>query len=265
MNDYSNFFNESVEKQKKIIEQLHHAELKSVVEIAELLSTYPNRIRRWAVKVEFELRDKSAAQKIALETGKLTHPTKGKRRTEDEKSKIRKTINKYWSEISDEDMEHRKQLAKDNWANMTDEDKTTLQKQAAKGRIEAAKFGSKLEKIVLDILVERGYKAVFHKEHSLLNTRLHLDIVVPELMTAIEIDGPTHFLPIWGEEHLRKTQETDNNKDGLLLNAGYNIVRIRQTKNLCNRTVTKISKALIELLDKIKGTKTTSRFIIGEE
>jgi very-short-patch-repair endonuclease len=264
MNNYKNFFEKDLAEQIKIIDTLHNIDLRSVVEIAELLETYPNRIRRWAIKAEFNLRGKSDAQRVALETGKLAHPTKGKKRTDDEKNKIRKKMASYWSEMSEEDMEHRKELARENWANMSDEDKRLMQKQAAKGRIEAAKFGSKLEKIVLEILQSKGYGAIFHKEHSLLNTRLHLDIVVPELMTAIEIDGPTHFMPIWGEEHLRKTQETDNNKDGLLLNAGYNIVRIRQTKNLCKRMIDKISKALVELLDKIKVEKTNSRFIIGD-
>lgn len=265
MSDYNNFFNEELDKQKEIMTQLHTTDQLSVLEIAKLIETYPNKIFRWGVKAEFTFRNKGEAQKNAFTTGKKIHPTQGKTRTDEEKKKISRRLVQYWTDIPEDELERRKKISQENWANMDEEQKKLMQKEAAKGRIEASKSGSKLEKIVLDIIVEQGLTAIFHREHALLNDKMHLDIVVPELKTAIEIDGPTHFLPIWGEEELKKTQKADNNKDGLLLNSGYNIVRIRQTRNLSKRLIEKISKALFEILEQIRNKETNNRYIIGED
>ena len=55
----------------------------STYEIAESLGTYPNKIRRILVKNGINLRDRSSAQSLALDTGRHKHPTKGKLRTEE--------------------------------------------------------------------------------------------------------------------------------------------------------------------------------------
>ena len=60
----------------------------STHEIAKKLQTYPNKIRRTLIKNGIETRNASEAQKVSLEKGTSTHPTKGKIRTEAEKLKI---------------------------------------------------------------------------------------------------------------------------------------------------------------------------------
>ena len=50
----------------------------STYEIAKVLDTYPNKIRRTLIKNGYELKDKSQAQKVALAEGRSSHPTKGK-------------------------------------------------------------------------------------------------------------------------------------------------------------------------------------------
>ena len=50
---------------------------------------------------------------------------------------------------------------------------------------------------------------------------------LPVLRVAIEVDGPTHFLPIWGEEKLQKRQEIDRKKTGLILQDGITLVRMK--------------------------------------
>ena len=72
---------------KQIIEMYNDNNL-STYEIAKQLDTYPNKIRRTLKKHGFELKDRSAAQKAALESGRSKHPTEGKERTIEEKVKI---------------------------------------------------------------------------------------------------------------------------------------------------------------------------------
>ena len=66
---------------KQVIE-LYNEKNKSTYEIAKQLETYPNKIRRTLIKHGYELKDKSAAQKAALNSGRSLHPTAGKKRTE---------------------------------------------------------------------------------------------------------------------------------------------------------------------------------------
>lgn len=267
MNNLSNFFSKPLGEQKDIIQSLHWEQLKSVSEIAEILGTYNNKIRRWAAKNNFNLRDKSDAQKIALQTGRINHPTLGKQRTEDEKLKIGNTVANKWEQISDEERERRSKVAKENWDNRSQDDLDEMYEKATKARLATAKDGSKLEKYVVNALLKNGYKIEFHKEHALVNERVHLDIFIPSLKIAIEIDGPSHFLPIWGQEHLEKTQKTDSIKDGLLLGAGFCIIRIQQRKNISKSYVAKLVSDLLEKLNMIEikfPEPGHRRIIIGE-
>ena len=267
MNNLHDFFSKPLDEQKDIIQSLHWEQLKSISEIAELLGTYNNKIRRWAAKNDFNLRDKSDAQKVALQTNKTKHPTKGKKRTEAEKAKIGSTMAANWENLSDEERERRAQISKENWENRPEYEKAEMYEKATKARLATAKEGSKLEKYVVAALLKAGYKVEFHKEHALINENVHLDILLPELKTAIEIDGPTHFLPIWGEEHLKKTQATDNTKDGLLLGSGFCIIRLQQRKNLSKTYVSKLISDLFEILNKIQNKfpkPGERRIIIGE-
>jgi very-short-patch-repair endonuclease len=252
MKTYNSFFELSLAEQKDILQNLHWDQLKSVSEVASILGTYNNKIRRWAKKVEFPLRDKSEAQKNALATNKIQHPTKGKKRTLAEKAKIGNTVASNWENISEEERERRAKLAQENWKNRSKADIDDMQEKATKARLQAAKDGSKLEKYVLSALLENGFKAEFHKEHFLLNEKVHLDIWLPDLRTAIEIDGPTHIEPIWGDEHLKKTQKTDNMKDGLLLNCGFCIIRLQQRKNISKTYVANLVSELLVSLNKIQ-------------
>lgn len=61
---------------------------RSIHDIAKEHKTYPNKIRRELKTYGFELRDKSAAQKAALKSGRHKHPTRGKRRPMEVRLKI---------------------------------------------------------------------------------------------------------------------------------------------------------------------------------
>jgi len=98
--------------------KLYNEDNKSTYEIAKQLDTYPNKIRRTLIKHGYELKDKSAAQKAALESGRSSHPTAGKKRTTEQKIAISKGLVNYWDEMSDKEKARRVKQAKNNWKNL---------------------------------------------------------------------------------------------------------------------------------------------------
>ncbi len=78
--------NLSDKEKQQIIKKLYEKENKSFADIANEYETYANKIRRDAIKYDIKIKNKSEAQKSALATGKTKHPTKGKKRTKEEKN-----------------------------------------------------------------------------------------------------------------------------------------------------------------------------------
>jgi hypothetical protein len=268
MKNWESFLASKVEDQIQVLNDLHNTENLTTAQIGEKFGTYANKVRRHAAKIGFVFRNRSEAQSMALATGRIEHPTAGRQRTEEEKIKIGQSVSDKWGDISDEERERRSEVAKENWNNRSQDQIDEMHRKATKKRLEVAKDGSKLEHFVVSELINRGFQVEFHKEQSLLNEKVHLDIWLPKLNTAVEIDGPTHFEPIWGEEHLKKTQKTDNIKDGLLLNAGCCIVRLRQKKNLSKTYGLRLVSDLVEILNKI-GNKFPElgerRIVLGDK
>ena len=86
---------------------------------------------------------------------------------------------------------------------------------------------------------------------------------IHDLKTIIEIDGPSHFLPIWGEDKLQKQINADLRKSGALLSKGYAVVRV---KSLGQESLSKREQLVadvIEILNKIsnKFPPKSKRFI----
>lgn len=246
--------------------KLHYHQNMSVCEIAETYDTYPNKVRRAAKKLGATIRNKQEAQKIALQTGRQSHPTKGKVRSDEVKIKISESIAKSWENLPEEEKERRAEMAQQQYANMTVEQRKNLRTKAHEGIIKASKFGSKLEKEILGWLTEKGFQVVFHKNHMVGNEKMHIDIMLPKMMTIIEIDGPSHSRPIWGTEQLKKSQNADNRKDGILLNRGFFIIRVSQEKDLTKKNTRDILIELEKVLSNINGNPAKQkqrRFTIG--
>jgi very-short-patch-repair endonuclease len=239
-------------KKEETIKNLYQEQNMSFAEIANKLQTYANKIRRDAIKFKIPIRDKSEAQKLALKTGKIKHPTKGKKRTQETKEKIGNSVMDSWSNLSEKEKKMRKEKAKEQWEAMTEDHKENMLKLANQAVRETSKTGSKLEKFIFNGLIKNGYKADFHKEQNLLNTKLQIDIFLPELNTAIEIDGPSHFLPVWGESSLARNIKYDNKKTGLLLGKGCFIIRVKQTHDFSISRAKRILSTIIVCLDNIK-------------
>jgi very-short-patch-repair endonuclease len=227
---------------------------KSTYEIALENNTYPNRIRRLLKKYRIRLKNKSEAQSSALKSGRHKHPTRGKKRSEDVKIKISESMARSWQMMSEQEKERRVSLAKQQWSNMTISEQESFRQLAADAVRQAAIHGSKLEQFLLRELKKNGYHVVFHPENILVREQLQIDLFLPELKVAIEVDGPAHFFPIWGEENLAKHLLSDNAKTGLVIQAGYVMIRIKHiAKSLSKIHERKLLAKVLYQLDSIKS------------
>jgi len=236
---------------------------KSTYEIAQELNTYPNKIRRILKKHDISLKSKSEAQKIALESGRSEHPTKGKKRTEEERLSISESLSDHWDNMTEEQREYRASQAKERWDSMSASQRDKMSRLGTEAIRKAGKEGSKLEKFVLEKLNEHGYRVDFHNKTLIPNEKLEIDLYIPSLKTIIEIDGPSHFLPIWGEDKLQKQIKADLQKSGRILSRGYAIIRV---KAICNPTLKKKENLISNIVSKLRGIENkfpvkTERFI----
>lgn len=255
MTKYSHTYNYDKlddDSKKKILIELYENQKKSFSDIATMYNTYSNKIRRDAVKYKISIRNKSEAQKNALSRGSIKHPTKGRKRTDQEKLKIGGGVIDYWENLSEREIEERREKARINWQKMSDDDKENITKLANQAVRQSSKVGSKLEHFVLKELIANGYKVNFHQEQVLSNTKLQLDMFIPTLNTAIEIDGPSHFSPVWGEDALARNKKYDEKKEGLILGKGLVLIRIKQTKDFSPSRAHMIVYKLLDILKSIK-------------
>lgn len=209
----------------KVIE-LYNDFNKSTYEIAKELDTYPNKIRRTLKKHGYSLKSKSEAQKNALSSGRCKHPTAGKKRTLNEKIKISESMETHWNEMTEEERVARAVKAKENWKNMSSEQKEKMRSKGIEAIRVAAREGSKMEKFIAGRVRDAGFTVKMH-EIIIPAENLEIDLYIPKIKTIIEVDGPSHFLPIWGEEKLQKQVNADLRKSGSLLSRGYVIIRIK--------------------------------------
>ena len=245
--------NAFINKYKEFIIDQYTNQKKSTYEIATELKTYPNKIRRALNSLGVDLRDKSSAQTVAIESGRHEHPTKGKERTEAEKVAISNGMATYWDEMEDNERERRSKISKKQWQEMSEEEKARLRKLAAEAVRKASKEGSKIEKFIYEGLTKVGYDVIFHKRGLIANDKMEVDLFIPSLKTAVEIDGPAHFLPIWGEANLQKHIRADAQKAGLLINRGFVVLRVKNIiRNLSQKNMRETLAGVVEQLVKIE-------------
>ena len=232
---------------------LYNKKNESTYTIARRYQTYPNKIRRVILQQGESLKDKSQAQKDALTTGRSKHPTEGTFRPETTKIKISEKVFKRWKNLSEEEYQKRVDYAKEQWYNMDIVKRETMRRNALKAMKQSAKEGSKLEQFLRNELTKAGYTILFHKKGLIVNPDLEIDLFLPSLKTAIEIDGFSHYQAIWGEEKLQQRIKSDLDKDGLLLGAGYVIIRIKYlVKNLSAKYKRDVLKSILEHLKNIE-------------
>jgi very-short-patch-repair endonuclease len=223
---------------------------KSFVELAELAKTYPNKLRRDALALHIKIRDKSAAQSAALKTGRAEHLTAGKKLAEATKTKISEKRAAKWA-ASPDARRKRSEEAKIQWDKMSPEERRVFRKKASMAILKASKEGSKFEKYLFEKLTAAGYTVHFHKEQILVNDRLHIDLFLPKINVAVEVDGPSHFSPIWGRKTLQRNKKSDAEKNGLLLGRGYVVIRVQQGSVLTEKFKREKLQALLNKLGEI--------------
>lgn len=235
----------------KFLKDQYEKQQKSFSIIANDCGTYANRLRRDAIKFNIKIRDKSEAQKNALKSGRIQHPTKGKSRSEQTKNKIGIGVLQSWEKLSDKELKKRKDKARDNWNNLSENEQEQILRLANEAVRESSKSGSKLEKYMLNKLLTDGYAVEFHKEQSLVNTKLQIDLFIPKMRVAIEVDGPSHFEPVWGDDALKRNKTYDNKKSGLILGKGLVLIRVKQSKDFSKSRADLIYQELKTHLDAI--------------
>lgn len=234
----------------------------SMIVLAEKYGTYTNKIRRLLIKEGAPIRDKGEAQKLALQSGRHNHPTKGKKRPESFKVTISEKLKDHWDSIDDDERERRSDMAKEQWKNMDDDQREKMKENSIKAIRTASKEGSKLEKHVFDGIVKAGFSVVQHKTNLIANNKLEVDMYLPVLKTVIEIDGPAHFFPIWGQKALDRHVRSDNEKIGLLTQEGYNLIRVKNlVKTLSEHHKRNIVIDIVKELEKISQNNITHQLI----
>ena len=224
----------------------------STIAIAKELGTYSSKITRTLKEIGEPLRDRSTAQTAYLTTTD-NHPTKGKKRPLEVRKKISSGVHETWTNKPEEEKEQMRQRMRDIWNSQSPEFHEARREAAHKAIRKASMEGSQIEKFMLIALRDFGYKVDFHRKNLIPNENLELDLFLPGLKTVIEIDGPTHFKPIWGEDKLKKNQQSDKQKSGLVAGAGYCMIRIKyDIKYWSEIQAEMIVEQVVEHLENIK-------------
>lgn len=239
---------------------LYNNKNESTHSIAKKYNTYPARIARLLRKSGYPLKSRKDAQIKAIETGRASHPMAGKKHNEETKLRISESKSKSWENISPEKKQELVDSARERWNTMDESERKRIQEMAAEAIRKAAKNGSKMEIFVKDHLRKNGYDVVFHKKGAIPNENLELDIYLPALRIAVEIDGPSHFLPIWGEDKLLKHIKADSEKSALLLNAGISIIRVKHmAKFVSDKGKRDLGNAIINAIENIRNNSNLTK------
>ena len=209
-------------EKSKLIKDNHTNGDYSISQLASLTGTYINKIRRDAIRLGIKIDTQSEAQKKSLKTGFRKHPTEGTTRPNDVKEKIGKTQRETWKELDSNSKKKIIETRKKRYKKQKNKPHMSPNKVVALQ--DAAKHGSKIELHLLDYL-SQYWDCTHHYSGKLGQEDYHIDIVIPKLKIAIEVDGPAHFKPIWNEEKLSATQTKDERKNVVIRKAGFTLVR----------------------------------------
>lgn len=225
---------------------------RSTKSIAAEHNTFPNTIRRALKKCGFDIRDKSTAQKQFIENNGGS-PLLGRKRSTQEKEAIAAGIQDFWDNIDEtrkQDIKARMaESAKRHWQTLTENEKKDAVYKMHLASKSKMYQGSKNENLVASLLTSEGFRIEQRASAGIPGRQFEIDIGIPEKRVAIEWDGATHFLPIYGEEHLEKVLAKDAAKNRLLIGAGWHVIRCRDystssTKAFCKRAVLQIKEAI---------------------
>lgn len=230
--------------------------------LATELKTHRMTIVRALKSLGVKMRTKSESQTLNLKLN--GHPLSGKEMSEETKTKISESVHDRYANLTQKEKDRISQDSKMRWEARPDREKEMFRKSGVVAIRDAAKNGSKMEHYIYKGLVEAGYSCQQHKQ-VLQNYNLEVDILFTDRLIALEIDGPSHIQPVWGNDALSKTHKADNDKNGLLVLNGYKIIRLQTTsKNTTNKLLRDSLNKVLELLKNIENGVETRNIIIEQ-
>ena len=224
------------------------------------------KIQRLLKKYNFNTRNKSQAQSLALETGSASHPTEGRERTVNEKAKMGAAALDRYAHLTDEQKKEVTKGLKEFWTDKDNKEQqeTTRTKIGAQLR-KAVVEGTKLEKSIAKFLIQQGYNVELHVS-EFLGTTLEADMVVSGkgVSMVLEIDGPRHWQGLaMGKDPLKLVEviKADQKKNGLVLGLkGVCMVRILYPYAGSEVTYVKATlEKLLQILEHIKAMNKTGQ------
>lgn len=221
----------------------------SLREVANDSKLSTGKIKKILTESGIKIRTRGEQQSIEFKIGKR----KKALNSEETKQKISESTAMAWRGISEEKRQDLVEKARQRWNNIPESKRDEMLQKAHERIRETANEGSALENAILEALRANDYHAKHHIKNIIPNEKLEVDILIPELTTVIEIDGLSHFEPIWGQEAFVRTQSADNRKNGLLLNNGYILIRLKcKFKHLSQFIINQSTKIILEELALIK-------------
>lgn len=251
----ANYKSLSDEDKKELLLHYNHDEKISLGKIAKMAGTYTQFMIREFNRLKLTCLTKSEIMKTNFERGGF-HPTKGRERTDAEKKSIGQSISRVREEHP-EKWDNMNAAVAEYWAGKTQEERSAIGSHAANHVRDAAVNGSRLEHFLREKLYEAGYVSVQHKTGVLIREGLEFDLYIPELSLVIEVDGPTHFKPIFGDKELSNAARRDLAKTALAIDSGFKMLRVKQKKNYSLTYFNHLAKMTIELVDRIKNKTET--------
>jgi hypothetical protein len=113
---------------------------------------------------------------------------------------------------------------------------------------------SKLECFIENTL-KRKYKKLDIRYNDTETINSELDIYIPSLKLAFELNGIFHYEPIYGEEKLASVKNNDNRKFQACLEKNIELCIIDTTSQKCFSQ--KSSKKFVDIIEKIIDDKNT--------
>lgn len=227
----------------------------SVTEIAQKLNTYHNKIMRMLKKAGIKTRNKSEAQKLALQNGRAKNPCEGIELSEEHKQKIGESLQKFWEQAEPHEKRDRIVKNREVWSKKNKKEKKQFSKEGIEAIRKTSVIGSKLERYLVDGLTSKGYVVNHHKQFEDQHIDLFIDGEFGEFKgVAIEVNGPSHYEPIWGEDAFKRRVISDDKKMGLLQVLPCAVVIVEDRIGRPSKTsMRKVLEQIVELIEAFRG------------
>jgi very-short-patch-repair endonuclease len=225
---------------REFLHQAYVVDERSPADIARQCGTYPNAVRRALVGFGIELRGRGPAQRAALRKGK-PHPTKGRPRSHAVRQKIAEGIARTFAAEPAESRKARADAARARWAALPQAERDRFFREGRRAAARAARAGSRLERELAEGLRAAGFRVA--------RRELGADILLPDQMAAVLVDGPAHWRPVYGPGQLAEQQQLDARRDAALWAAGFSVLTVRRGDRTTGVVVRDLLTRLIPFIE----------------